>query len=218
MLFEDDEMKLKWWEWPWYRIILRIPYWLGQIKYIFQRAFRKHHCSDPDLWGLYYRIAEIVLPKLKAFYELEFNGIPIQYCSAEDIQVSEEEYQKEVDAGRMFGGGEEKRREHLREVIFAMDYIVNGDEWGKKRDAFFKRWDIEDPHAEIEKNKNYTYIYEGIEGIMWSSTTPDKMEDPDWIFKKRRKDYYNPEQDKYIRNRVENGLELFGKIFYTLGD
>lgn len=219
MLFDEDEMKLKWYEWPWYRIILRIPYWLREMKYFLQRSFRKSHCSDPDLWGLYYRIAEIVLPKLKEFAKQDFSGIPFQYCSAEDLHMTDEDYQKEIEAGNIFGRGEEKRKEHLQEIIFAFDYILYSDEWGKKRDNFYKRWNIEDPHAEIEANKSYSYVYENSEGhTIWCSTPPDEMDDPDYIFKKRHKSYYNPEQDQMIRNKVQKGLELFGKLFYTLGD
>jgi hypothetical protein len=40
---------------------------VSEVKWFFQRIYRRNHTADVDLWGLFGHLAKIIYPKLLAF-------------------------------------------------------------------------------------------------------------------------------------------------------
>lgn len=51
------------------------------IKFFFQKLFYGY--SEKDLWGLDYHLAKLILPRLKAFYNMEKFGHPMEFTEEE---------------------------------------------------------------------------------------------------------------------------------------
>ena len=120
-----------------------------RLKWVCQRIFRKGHYSDPDLWNLDYRLAQIILPKLVAFRNLPPHGIPMAFCDWDPMfGLTKEEYEND---SAWVGGEMEKWLETIDKMIFAFEYLVYSEEsdWQgnptKKRIAMFEKYNIKDP-------------------------------------------------------------------------
>jgi hypothetical protein len=107
-------------------------------------------------------------------------------------------------------------------MIFAMEYIIVDDSCNEKKElAFYKKWKIENPHAEIKKNAKVQYEYEEIRDgkkyVIMTHEPPNKAK-KNWKFLKKNVHYYNSDILKKIWEREQKGMELFGKYFGGLWD
>lgn len=112
--------------------------WFYEVKYFFQRVFRSNHASDRDIFELFPRLAEIILPKLKTFRKKT-------YAYPGDF-VDDDNYIGSV------GGGQEKWNEYLDEMIFAFEFILADDSYNPKMERKFKN-KYGDWNAKTEANK-----------------------------------------------------------------
>ncbi len=180
--------------------IYRIPYRIKDFHYFLvhkrQRLFRFNHTSDRDLWNLYNHLGNTILPKLKAFIDIKHESYPMVYSDYDEHSgyESKEQYDEYIKSGDMIGGGLEAWRADLHEMLFAFEYIKYSEMFNKKSEAFYKRWNLEDPHEEKEENKTKSFI------------------DSDKNF------YYNTKLAIEYSKRAEKGFELFGKRFQNLWD
>jgi len=177
-----------------YRIPFRIKDFYYYLIHLKQRLFRLNHTSDRDLWNLYNHLGNIILPKLKAFIKMKKESFPAIYSEYDEHSgyESKEQYDKYVKSGEMIGGGFEVWKADLNEMLFAFEYIKYNDLYNKKTKAFYKRWNLEDPHEEKEENKTA--------GLLGSEL------------------YYNVKLDSKYQERATKGFELFGKRFQNLWD
>jgi len=181
---------------PLYRIPFRIKDAYYNLIYITQKIFRLNHTSDRDLWNLSNHLGDIILPKLQAFIDIKKIGYPAMYSEYDDNSgfKSREKYDSYIKSGEMIGGGPEKWEADLQEMLFAFEYIKYSDLDNKKSKAFYKRWNLEDPHEKKEENKCESFMKDGT------------------VF------YYNTALTLKYGKRAEKGFELFGKHFQSLWD
>jgi hypothetical protein len=76
------------------RFVYNIDELRKKIVWAFQRAVRKHHAADIDLWSFHYYIAKKILPKLEAFRNQKFHSIP-SVCNSPVHCVLPEETDKQ---------------------------------------------------------------------------------------------------------------------------
>jgi hypothetical protein len=201
------------------------------IKWFFQRVFRSSHASDCDLWGLNHRLAEIILPKLVAFRKKEPHGYPCDFCDWEPskndpkyggLGITKKEYDAAKKKGNYVGGGHKAWMAVIDEMIFAMEHTLVDDSCDEKKEAaFFKKWNMENPQAEIKNNAKIQYKYEEVGKdkpmIMMTEKPPSKVEKK-WKLLEKSIHYYNGEAMKKLWDRHQKGMELFGKYFGGLWD
>lgn len=204
---------------------------LKNIKWFLQRIFRKSHTSDCDLWNLNYRLAEIILPKLVAFRKKEPHGYPGTFCDWEPTKydpkyggmgITKKQYDAAKKKGHYVGGGYKAWLATIDEMIFAMEFVLVDDSFNKKkRAAFFKKWKMEDPMAEVKKNAKVQYEYEEIRDgkkfIIMTDDPPNKV-NKKWKFLRKRVHHYNSDAMKQLWDREQKGMELFGKYLNGLWD
>lgn len=199
-----------------YRIPRRIGDFFRAIKYTYQKVVRKHSTSDIELWNLNSHLAKIILPKLRAFRNMEHAGYPAQFSEySENEWRAREEYDKAVEEGKIVGGESEKWLEYLDEMIFGLDYLLYEHD-----DDFYVRWGIENPHAEVDKNLRYHYWYRDKEGssIMTDKLTQEEMDKKGYVFEKVTEIYYDVQLAYELGERAQRGLQLFGEYFFNLWD
>ena len=130
---------------------------IRQVHWFLQKVFRKSHVSDLELWSLDFTLAKVILPKLKAYKDMDRHGYPGQFIDTfkEGLKFgySNEELQEALDKGKIIIGGFDLWNEYLDEMIFAFDYIVSEEGCSKIEKSFYKRWDIENPYV----NESYNY-------------------------------------------------------------
>jgi len=181
-------------------VIYRIPYRIKNFYYysihLRQRLFRLNHTSNRDLWNLYNHLGDIILPKLKAFIDIKHVSYPAIYSEYDEHSgyESKEQYDEYIKSGDIVGGGLEAWKTDLNEMLFAFEYIKYSELFDKRAKAFYKRWNLEDPHEEKEENR------------IQSPLSSD------------RNFYYNTKLAIEYDKRVEKGFELFGKRFQNLWD
>lgn len=176
-----------------YRLPSRIKDVGYDVKYFFQKIFRKNHTSDRELWNLYGVIIKHMYPKLLAFKKLNRAGYPIGFSEFDDSMgyTNKEEYDKAIADGDMFGGGMEAWNKILDEIIFACEYTLH-DEYDKKYKFFYEKWNLEDPHEVKEENRS------------------DSLFGGDF--------YYNVKLDMEYSKRAQNGFKLLGEYMLSLWD
>lgn len=127
----------------------RLIDWFYEVKYFFQRIFRSNHASDRDIFELFPRLAEIILPKLKTFRKKT-------YAHPGDF-VDDENYKGSV------GGGQEKWNEYLDEMIFAFEFILADNFMNDKQLERFKKkygdWELKKPENLRMPNLGVTKEY-----------------------------------------------------------
>ena len=119
-LFED--YKSKWWY-----FIYKIPLMKDEIKWFFQKIFRKHHTSDLELWNLHVYLSKIIYKKLKAFRKMPRMGYPASFMDwDEDMEkndgITKEDYDKHYE-----GGGMKHWNKTLDKMIYAFKKIADDD-------------------------------------------------------------------------------------------
>jgi hypothetical protein len=118
--FENHYLNVYYWfkrnfDFIWKPCILR-----GYLKRAYQRCTRGW--SDRDCWSLDYTIAKFALPRLIVLKEM-MHGVP--NTMFEPLPEGKYDPDKEQMAA-----AEKKWNETLDEIIFAMDYVANGREYG----------------------------------------------------------------------------------------
>jgi hypothetical protein len=111
-----------------------------RLKWLYQRIFRGF--DDCALWNLDYHISKIILPRLRAFKNLERSGVPGSLCpqdqSDEDFLLAQKQWEKILDS-----------------MIEAFDLIVKDD------------WKTMEEYSEQEKKidiglKNFCEYFRGL--------------------------------------------------------
>lgn len=170
----------------------KIETFFCNIKYFFQKVFRKHHTSDLELWNLYSHIAKIILPKLKTFRKMKKNGYPAIFSEYEDDNwESKNKYDEYIASGKLIGGGLKKWNEILDEMIFAFEYILYKDSDDHNTEYLKKKygdWTEKKPEN-LKKLKCLNYEY-----------------------------YYDEKLDAKLQKRCDEGLILFAKHFQSMWD
>jgi hypothetical protein len=190
--------------------MVSIPERVGQffrnIKWSFQKIYRRNHASDCDLWGLDYHLAEVIYPKLKAFRNINLHGHPCDF--------SDEDKENGVPAGEV-GGGLEKWKETIDEMLFAFEFMfVDSDDKHYKKiiKEFKNKWG--DWHEEKPENKQEMKWFQckDKENRDFISTEGEGEPVSQWDF------YYDSKLHQQLAERAQKGLELFGKYFWNLWD
>lgn len=212
---------------PIYRIPSKIMDTYREVKWFFQRLQRPHHSSDRDLWNLNNHLADIILPKLKAFKRMPRMGYPADFCEYDDEHpgpwASKEEYDKEIEKGTLVGGGPEAWEAALDEMIFAFE-LFKADESEKHYKKFVKKYGY-DWHAKTPENKIVNIWYRNPETGRSMMTSEDDPPGPPWVKDDeifngifRKPFYYNSKLHMEAWTRARKGFELFGKYFGALWD
>ena len=120
---------------------------LYAIKYFLQKIFRKNHISDMEIWNCKESLAKYILPRLKALRKEEFfcypnddtdTVMPTRTLVSYDDEGNEEvEYDKEKL---------ENWLKIIDEMIFAFEFVLYGDSFGKKQTGFYMKYFEEDPY------------------------------------------------------------------------
>lgn len=178
-----------------YRLPTQVKSVYYGIKYFLQKVFRKNHLSDVNVWNAGYEMVKVIYPRLKAFIKLDQSGYPSIFSEYDDQSgwKSKEDYDKAKALGYMVGGGAKKWEETLNEMLFACEHTIYGDDDNKKSKAFYKKWNLEDPHAKIDSNKSESFF----------SDEPF---------------YYNVELAIEYSERAQKGFELLGKYILNIWD
>lgn len=214
-----------------YRIPRRIKDFFNSIKWGLQRIFRKHHASDLDLWGLDHKFAEFILPKLIAFRQLDLHGHPMDFSDWDEsdesgygyMGMTKEEYEKAKSEGKFVSGGMDAWFETIDEMIYAFEFFMFHDECGKKEEAFRKKYNLPDPHAETDENMSWHYACKDKKNGMHMTCgpkTPDELEELKEKYEiiGKYKSFYNHDESIKQLERAQKGMELFGKYFWNLWD
>ncbi len=177
-----------------YRLPFRIKDFFYYLVHLRQRVFRFNYTSNRDLWNLYSHLGNIILPKLKAFIDIKHESYPSIYSDYDEYSgfESKEQYDKSIESGEMLGGGLKAWQADLQTMLFAFEYIKYNDLYNKKTKAFYKRWNLEDPHEEKEENKTKSFMGTDF--------------------------YHNTKLAIKYQERATKGFELFGKRFQDLWD
>lgn len=204
---------------PIYRIPVRIGDFLRSIKYFFQKLFRKSHTSDREIWNLHYYMAKSLQPKLKAFKESKRVGYPAAFAEYfENEWKNKEEYDQAVAEGKLQGGGPEAWEKILDEILFAFDWFLSEESLD---DSFYKRYNLPNPHEEIEENKRWSYWYDLKDGGALSTSnklSEEEMKERGATPREPRATYFNVEKHTEYAERAQKGFELFGKYFMNFWD
>jgi len=158
-------------------------------------------------------------PKLIAFQNTERVGYPSMFSEYHENEwKNKEEYDKAVAEGKMIGGGPEKWEEVLNEIIFAFDWFASEE---GLINNFYEKWNLEDPHKEVEKNKLYSYWYDLPDGGALSTATElskEEREKRGAIFKNKSFIHFDIKKHMEYGERAQKGFELFGKHFMSFWD
>jgi len=124
----------------WYRI--RSVYF--EVKYLFQRIFRKNHLSDIEIWECGFDVAKYSLKKIKAFRAMNRHGHPGNLNSME-------EWDKILD-----------------EIILKLDLWIKLSEHDDY-EAMCIEHSWEYPYAKKIEHKSVGYVFNGKDGsCIWS--------------------------------------------------
>lgn len=214
-----------------YRIPTRLGDQLRIWKWGLQRIFRSYHASDRDMWELHDHLAEVILPKLVAFKKSYRHGMPIDFLDYEENAGwrNKEEYDADVAAGRIVGGGPEAWEATIDEMIFAFEFAMTRRSGKYERD-FFKKYPQYNWKAKTEKARQVMRWAHMRNGSMQSL---DEFEEPpegtvkvspglvdlgDNDDKDYRVYYHDMDLEIEAHKRAEKGLALFAKYFFSLWD
>ena len=189
--------------------------WYNTIHHI-QRIYRRNHVSDRDIWGIYYRLAEISLPKLIAFKNSNRHGTPM----FDDYTEDETDDQCEAR--------EKKWDDILDKMIMGMKYVLMENDsrkykkYEKELKDQFGDWD-----AKTEENKHYFLWKRTSDNMSQLCDDPSELSDedikerikedgPNWLEKSVF--YYNCNLYNEISKKAQEGLKLYGEYFMNLWD
>ncbi len=201
-----------------YRITGKLEYIYWQIRYFFQRLFRKNHLSDYDAFECVSSIVHKVYPLVKNYYETKRVGYPMDFIEWEEgCGYTKEEYEEYKQSGDILGGGPEAWEKVLQEIIFAFEWFLC--ENNKKLKTKLKK-ENGDWEAKLEKNKSCSF-FRKIKDSDNSSLITDinELTDEEKASLKE-KDIFYFDSDLYnsLQKRADAGFKLFGKYFQNLWD
>jgi hypothetical protein len=192
------------------------------IKEFFQRIFRKHHCSDSDLWNLDTHLAKLIYPKLKAYIYSKRHGVPMLYVEYEecrDMFKSLNEYDEAVKQKKHIGGGIERWEAHLTEMLFAMDFYAHYEYWEPidDKNGFLARWGYNIPG--IRRNTVYKYVNNYTKETFLSQNVLDTSKDIDLRESTVVETELPPDSlFQHLSRRALEGSALLGINFGSLWD
>lgn len=200
---------------------------LWKIKRFFQ--FKKQRIErgfdDSSLWELFSDLAEYILPRIKAFKEMERSGYPSYFSEFEENgSFSKEEYNElllngqrdpNVAAGRI--KPMDAWNKTLSKIIYAFEYVVytqTGKDL-KEEGRFYKHYFGFDPRDKsYECNACIRYEYKTKDGgLLYMFKEPADKSD---VITKTI--YSNCELEDYAYACADEGLKLFAKHFFSLWD
>jgi hypothetical protein len=191
-------------------------------KWFVQKAYRKNHASDCDVWNLYHHLAEVITPKLIAFRNSEIHGHPCAFSNPEDIPGYEDFSDKEK-AGYV-GGGHEAWIKVIDEMIYAFEHTLYYDsDYTKKgielKKIFLKKYGYADPALTTEKKHElHSFVYRSKEtDNLMTSNNPNEDKEK-WDYKGEDVSFFDYKLEQEMSERVAKGFELFGKYFRSLWD
>ncbi len=198
----------------------RLPDFFRNIKWGFQRLYRKHGCGDIDLWGLDTHLAKIILPKLIAFRSQDLHGHPMDFSDWEEggLGITKEEYDEAAKRGEFVGGGHEAWLKTIDEMIFAFEYLLYADGFDKKQKKFYEKYGYKDPYRETDDNLTWGYTYKTKDGNHCSSNESNLEEKEGYTLIGKYKSYHDMNTLREVGIRAKKGFELFGKYFMNLWD
>jgi len=174
----------------WYKI--RSAY--SEVKWLFQRIFRKNHLSDLDTWNCGFDIARDSLKKIKAFRAMNRHGHP-------GTLNSMEEWDKILD-----------------EIILKLDLWIrlsDGDDY----EAMCIEHGWEYPYAKKIENKSVEYVFRRKDGSCTLSGDLDyDIKNPDYTYCSRQVSYSNNKASKELQQKAEKGFLLFTKWLPNMWD
>lgn len=214
-----------------YRIIRFFEELPRRVKWFFQKIFRQSHASDLDLWGLSSRLAEIILPKLRAFKKINVNSYPACFSDWNEdgdeyghggIGQTKEEYDKAIEDGTMVGGEMEEWHKVLDEMIYACEWHLADQGSRKLEKEFAKKYG--DCHAEIPENlkQNDCYRKKGEDGGFTMFSDGEEPDLENYVLIKDhflgKPFYYDMKMSREHGERAQKGFKLLGKHFLNLWD
>jgi hypothetical protein len=187
-------------------IVNELPY---NIKYFFQKIYRKEHVSDCDFWSLDYHLAKIIYPKLKYFKNSRRVGYPIDFCEFdENAWRTKKEYDDAIKKGEITGGGPKEWENTLDKILFSFAWRLSDGLDLNKKDF---RW-MHRQIGVILKNERKKIL-------------GNKKEINELISEWRNSSYKGYSIYNYPRNLHKKmddisfeGTKLFGKYFWSLWD
>lgn len=119
--------------------------WPSNIRWWAKCKYQKirYGISDDDVYSLGYNIALFVLPRLKYFRKKGKTGIPACFLPDNFHLLEGEEFE------RAEAKGVKEMNDALDEMIFAFEYIINGDKFCEIPDIFIHK--VEDCEFNSEK-------------------------------------------------------------------
>lgn len=119
--------------------------WPSDIRWWAKCKYQKirYGVSDDDVYSLGYNIALFVLPRLKYFRKKGKTGIPACFLPDNFHLLEGEEFE------RAEAKGVKEMNDALDEMIFAFEYIINGDKFCEIPDIFIHK--VEDCEFNSEK-------------------------------------------------------------------
>ena len=119
---------------------------LYNIKWFFQKIFRKNHISDIEIWDCYQHLAKFILPRIKALRTQDFlcypNDVNSISCSR-TVAKDDDEYDQQQIADW---------KKNLDEMIFAFEYALYGDASDKDQRDFYLKNFSEDPYEKFNRD------------------------------------------------------------------
>jgi len=92
----------------------KVKYFFKKIKWFFQRLFRGY--SDCDIWGLDYHLSHLIIKRLKAFRDLDKQGLSVQFMDEFNLRNGVE---GEVERGLEILNG------FINDMIWSFQYCLN---------------------------------------------------------------------------------------------
>jgi len=128
---------------------------LRNIKYFFQRIFRKNHITDIEMWNCYVYLAKFILPRLQAFRNQDIHGYPNDINSISNSRTVANKDDEE------FKEGLKDWFKKIDEMIFAFEYALSDDS-DKSGANFYIKYYGENPYKIIDGQfqNNYEIIQE----------------------------------------------------------
>jgi hypothetical protein len=183
-----------------------------------QKTFRKNHLADNDLWEADTTMAEKILPVLYAFQKLERHGYPGVYSEYEEHSQwkSKEDYDKQIEEGKLVGGGMEAWERDLDYIIRAIEGVAF------KSDKKITKWYIDnfgmDPYANDARNEYKYYTFECDNGNHGMTFGEPPEEDEKHKNIQEHTSHGNYELLRYADEFVANGLKLFAERWQSIWD
>jgi len=158
-----------------------------EVKYFFQRIFRKSHLADMDNWECVYYIVKDALRRVKSFRASNRHGHPGSLNSMEEWDKILDEIILKLELWfKLFAGG---------------DYESMCIEHG---------WEY--PRAKKIENKSVDYLFEGKDGTGVQTDDLDyDIKNPDYTYRGRQVLYYNAKAFEELQKIADEGLQLFAK-------